>query len=205
MQARLPLGQPGGLAVRHIEKSMAAEVVVKEHYLHRKPPMSFCFGLYDGDELVGVCTFGCPPSRHLQKSACPLAPSAVIELNRLWCSERMPKNTESWFISRALKMLPARIVVSYADTAVGHYGAVYRASNWFYSGITDADRKTPRFDYIPNSGGHTRDSFRTGYTEKRRRLPKHKYWTVTGDKSERRKLKKMCGWPEVKWEKKEVL
>ncbi len=185
------------MLVTILSSSEARSVVEREHYLHRKPPVSFAFGLY-APELVGVVTFGVPASHHLMKSACPSSPASVLELNRLWVHDRMPRNTESWFVARALKQLPPRIIVSYADTKQGHDGCVYRAMNFYYSGWTDMERKTPRFDYeVP--GKHSRDAFRSGNFTRVRRQPKHKYWTVTGDKRARRLLEKSAGWPKLKW------
>lgn len=168
------------------------------HYLHRRPPVSFAYGLWDNYELVGACTFGTPPSRHLQMSACPSNPSKVIELNRLWVDDRMPRNSESWFVTRALKLLPPFIVVSYADTSQGHTGYIYRALNFNYAGLTDADRKTPRFDYVV-PGKHSRDAMRHGFTERVRRQPKHKYWTATGNRRDQQSLNAICGWPKLNW------
>jgi hypothetical protein len=188
------------IRVKDIDKKLASQLCVDNHYLHRRPPMSFCFGLFCDSDIVGVVTFGTPPSRHLQISVCPVNPSLVIELNRLWVSDDMPRNTESYFIAKALKLLPARIVCSYADTAQGHVGYVYRASNWNYAGYTDMDRKTPRYDYV-TEGKHSRDAFRNGYTKKVRRKPKYKYWITTGTKRERRNLAAICGWPCLDWNK----
>lgn len=189
-----------GLIVSQIDYKAAVHLVVAKHYLHRKPPISWAYGLVLHGELVGVVTYGTPPSRHLQKSACPSDPSQVIELNRLWLDDALPRNTASWFVSRTLRMLPARIVVSYADPVWGHVGYVYRALNFRYAGWTDMDRKTPRYDYLPaNPATHTRDAFRNGYVRKRRRVAKVKYWTVTGTKSERITLAKLSGWPSLDW------
>lgn len=188
------------MEIRPIDSRTAADLVIKNHYLHRRPPISYAFGLYSDDELVGVVTFGTPASRHLQKSACPSDPSKVIELNRLWVDDVMPRNTESWFVSRALKLLPPRIVVSYADPVHGHLGFIYRALNFNYAGWTDMERKTPRFDYIPlDPTAHTREAFRTGYSERRRRIAKVKYWLTTGTPAQRRKLRDLCGWPTYDW------
>lgn len=182
-----------------LDKRTATDMCVEHHYLHRKPNITFAFGLWADDVLVGVITFGTPPSRHLQMSVCPSDPSLCIELNRLWVCDSMPTNTESWFISRALKKLPPLIVCSYADTKEGHSGYVYRATNWNYYGYTDMDRKTPRYDYVVE-GKHSRDAFRgdTGYTILRRK-PKFRYWTVTGNRMERRRLEKICGWGCLDW------
>ena len=196
-----PLRFDPSLKVSEIFSKEAQDVVVKNHYLHRKTNVSYAYGLFRDGNLMGVCTFGCPPSRHLQMGACPTDPSMVIELNRLWISDEMGRNTESWFISRALKMLPPRIVVSYADTAWGHIGYIYRASNFHYAGWTDMERKTPRYDYLA-PGKHTRDAFRNGNgakSKKVRRKPKHKYWITTGNRRDRKRLALLCGWPMISW------
>ncbi len=168
--------------------------------MHRKPAVSHAFGLEDAGQLRGVVVFGTPASRHLQLGACPADPSKVIELNRLWVHDDLPRNTESWFVSRALKLLPPLIVVSYADTVQAHTGYVYRALNFRYAGWTDMERKTPRYDYVPlDPSAHTRDAFRNGYSRRVRRRPKVKYWTTTGTPSQRRSLVRLCGWPSYDW------
>jgi hypothetical protein len=129
----------------------------------------------------------------------PADPASVIELNRLWVADDMGRNTESWFLARALSLLPARIVLSYADTTEGHMGYVYRAANFYYAGWTDMERKTARFDYI-TPGMHSRDAFRNGerrFTERVQRKPKIRYWTATGNRRDRRRLLKQCLWPKM--------
>jgi hypothetical protein len=185
-----------------ISKREAISLVVAHHYMHRKPPISFAFGLIDANgDTKGVVTFGQPASHHMLIGACKVSPDCVIELNRLWVSDDLPRNSESWFVSRALALLPPKIVLSYADTAAGHCGYVYRALNFNYAGWTDMERKTPRFDYI-TPGMHSRDAFRKGerrFTERVRRRPKVKYWIVTGNRRERRDLEAKCLWPKMDW------
>lgn len=178
---------------------MAKAALLEKHYLRRMPPITDGFFGMVGDQVVAVVTFGVPASRHLQMSACPDAPSMVIELNRLWVADHMPRNTASYFLARCLAQLPGRIIVSYADTMAGHAGYVYRAANFFYAGWTDMERKTPRFDYVPRNGKHSRDAFRSNDFDRVRRQPKVKYWTVTGSRKERRDLLKRCPWPKLDW------
>lgn len=181
--------------VESISSSVAADLVVANHYLHRRPPISFAFGLLDAGTIVGVCTFGTPPSRHAQMSVCPDDPSTALELNRLWIDDGQPHGAASRFVSRCLRMLPPRIVFSYADTKAGHHGGVYRSLSWRYAGQTDEDRKTPRFDYVTPGGGHDRHTKASDPGVQRvRRKPKHRYWTTTGSQRQRRKLAAMCGW-----------
>jgi hypothetical protein len=47
------------------------------------------------------------------------------------------KNEASFLVSRSLKMLPKnKIVVSFADTSMGHVGYVYQATNFIYCGLS---------------------------------------------------------------------
>ena len=189
------------LKVIPISRDEALRLVVANHYLHRKSAVSYAYGLDDEGRTVGVVIFGVPASRHLQMGACPANPDAVIELNRLWVSDDMPRNTETWFIARALAMLPPFIVVSYADTRRGHMGIIYRAANFRYAGWTDMERAKARLDYL-TPGKHTRDAFRGGdgvNSIKVRRKPKVKYWTVTGNARDRKRLMRLCGWPSLSW------
>jgi hypothetical protein len=187
------------MIVSRIAPREAVRLVIANHYMHRKPPISFAFGLIDeGGNTVGCVTFGVPASRHMVIGACPSLPGNVLELNRLWVHDDMERNTESWFIAKALRLLPPKIILSYADTTAGHIGYVYRAANFYYAGWTDMERKTPRYDYI-SPGKHSRDAFRNGYSEKVRREPKIKYWITTGDKREKRDLERICLWPKLDW------
>lgn len=158
--------------------------------------------MFIDDYCLGVIIFGVPASRHLQMSACPSDPSLVLELNRLWVHPACPRNSESYFIRAALKMLRPAIVVSYADTSVGHQGYVYRATGFDYAGWTDMERKTARYDYVV-PGKHSRDAFRDGQKQdgvmRVQRKPKVKYWTISGDRRARRDLRRLCAWPSLNW------
>ena len=56
------------------------------------------------------------------------------------CIDETPKNTESYFIGKTLKWLKDntkyRVILSFADTAQGHEGTIYKATNFIYKGIT---------------------------------------------------------------------
>jgi hypothetical protein len=63
------------------------------------------------------------------------SPDNVIELRRLCCIDDTPKNTESYFIGKSLRLLTKDwrkdgVVVSYADKEYGHTGTIYKASNF---------------------------------------------------------------------------
>lgn len=198
------------MEVKVISASLAREVVEREHYLRRKPTVSFSFGLYDElNLLMGVCTYGNPAGGTVRKSASPLHHEAVVELNRLWVHDSMPRNTESWFVAQTLKALPPRIVVSYADTGYGHMGYIYRALNFYYAGWTDMDRDFHCYDYFytPNpltwekGDSYTYSSEKKKWNLKVLRKPKVRYWITTGTRTERKLLEKFCAWPKMNWQK----
>lgn len=126
--------------IREVEKKTAQEVVKKMHYLHRKAPCSFAFGMYEkvSNELVGVVLYGKPASHWLCKGiAGDDEAKNVIELTRLWIKDDTPKNSESWFVGNTLKLVNYDIVVSFADKSVNHVGTIYQATNFLYTGLSD--------------------------------------------------------------------
>ena len=120
-----------------IPSKMTHEWVKKKHYAHRIPPISYAFGLYDGTEIVGICTYGIPMGASLKRGICGVEyENIVLELNRLCLNDGLPKNTASNFISQTFKLLPKpSILVSYADTGQNHTGYIYQATNWIYTGL----------------------------------------------------------------------
>jgi hypothetical protein len=101
-----------------------------------------CYGLFQGEELVGVCAFATPSSEAVCASVFGQEyKRSVTELHRLVLLDQIPKNSESWFIVRALKMLKKdrpyyNAVLSFADATEGHIGVIYQATNARYSGTS---------------------------------------------------------------------
>tara|TARA_R110000824_G_scaffold186866_1_gene368082 strand:+ start:132 stop:764 length:633 start_codon:yes stop_codon:yes gene_type:complete len=127
--------------IREIDHKIAMSLVVENHYLHRKSPCSYAFGLFKNDglfsELLGVITYGIPASRPLQRGICgDEEADNVIELTRLWLKDEAPKNCESYLISNSMKLVDKEIIVSFAEIAQGHLGIVYQATNWLYTGLS---------------------------------------------------------------------
>lgn len=116
------------------------DLIIKNHYLHRKAPCSIAFGLFEKStkEIIGVITYGKPASPPLCIGICGEDEAKnVIELTRLWIKDETPKNTESYFIGNTLKKIPYDIIVSFAEDRQGHLGIVYQATNWLYTGLSD--------------------------------------------------------------------
>ena len=134
-------------SIKPISYKLAMEIVVKNHYLHRKCPCSQAFGLFENsgtntdlftnERLVGVVIYGTPSSSSLRKGICGVEESFnVAELTRLWIEDSTPKNAESYLIGNTLKLVNKEIIVSYAEIQQGHLGIVYQATNWLYTGLS---------------------------------------------------------------------
>ena len=123
--------------IKPIPYKEAMDVVVAKHYLHRKAPCSFSFGLFWGDFLGGVICYGTPSSAPLRQGVCGASEkNNVIELTRLWIDDSCPKNSASRLIGKTVSKVDKEIVVSFADISQGHLGIVYQATNWIYTGLS---------------------------------------------------------------------
>lgn len=126
-----------GICVRAIRRIDCEPFIIGIHYAHRWPSITYAFGLFDDDELIGCVTYGTPPSSTLRTGICGVEnANDVLELNRL-CLKDNIKNHASMLVGRSLKLLPkGKIIVSYADSSQGHIGYVYQATNFLYCGLS---------------------------------------------------------------------
>jgi len=124
------------VSVLPIKSDEAAPWLLRKHYAKRLCPISFAFGAYVSGVLVGVVTYGTPVSSSLRAGICGEQwQGRVLELNRLCCDSE--KNLASALVGRSLAMLPKpSVVVSFADTAMGHVGYIYQATNFLYTGLS---------------------------------------------------------------------
>jgi hypothetical protein len=130
--------------VAKVATSEGKEFVKQHHYSHgiHNGPMTYgLFGVLD-QSLVGVLAFATPSSEAVCASVFGVEyKRAVTELHRLVLLDEVPHNAESFFISRALRLLRQdrpnyAAVLSFADTTQGHVGTVYQATNAIYCGTT---------------------------------------------------------------------
>lgn len=184
------------LSFKEITRKETEDYIKNYHYLHRMPPLSFAYGAYDEDRLVGVLTFGKPPSNSLCEGICGKAYSKhVIELNRLYTLDETPKNTESQFISYGLRDLKKKgdfIIVSYADSGMGHNGYIYQATNWLYTGTNNE-----RTDIYVGKEAHSKNynDAQRGFVVRSVRSVKHRYVYFVGNKRFTKQAKKDMNYP----------
>lgn len=129
--------------VKRIPAKEAMQYICKYHYSHgcHNGP-SPCYGLFEQEKLIGVCLFAVPCSERVRASVLGEEyKSHVTEIHRLHILDCTPKNTESWFISRCLKLLKKDkpgiwAVIAFSDLTAGHTGVIYKASNVYRLGTT---------------------------------------------------------------------
>ena len=141
------------LRVEKIPSNIGKEFIKQHHYSHGVHNGPMCYGLLQNERLVGVCAFATPCSENVRASIFGADNKhRVTELHRLVLLDEMPRNTESWFISRALKELKKNKpelwgILSFADATEGHLGIIYQATNALYLGTS-----SPATFYIDQTG-----------------------------------------------------
>ena len=111
--------------------------ILNIHYAKRMPSISYAYGLFKNNKLIGIVSYGSPSSPSLCSGiAGKKYKHLVLELNRLVLKENR-KNQASILIGASFKLLPKpKIIVSYADTAQDHLGVVYQATNFMFTGTS---------------------------------------------------------------------
>jgi len=170
--------------VLQIKPEETYEWILKKHYAKRLPSISWAFGFFADGVLEGIITFGKPASPSLCKGVLGVEyESVVYELNRLVINEGLPENTLSYFVSRALKLLPKPLcIVSYADTAQNHHGYIYQATNWIYTGAT---KERTDIGLADNSHSRHYDKNIDYKANRKLRSSKHRYIYFVGNKRQK--------------------
>ena len=173
-----------GYSVKQIQYSDTKDLILNVHYAKRMPSISYAYGLFEGDDMVGIVSYGSPASPSLCKGVMGEEhKSKVIELNRLVLRNNK-KNEASYLVANSLKLLPKpKVVVSYADTAQDHAGIIYQATNFLFTGTTK-----PRTDIAGKDGKHSRHHL-GDRTNRINRSAKHRYVYFIGTKKEKKILR----------------
>lgn len=191
--------------VTRIPCKVAKEYIIENHYSHgcHNAP-SPCYGLFEGIQLIGVLMFATPCSENVRASVFGKEyKDSVTELHRLHILDVTPKNTESWFISRCLKLLKKdkpqiKAVISFADSTVGHNGTIYKATNAYRIGMTGSATfyvdKDGRLRHPRQNGVNiTKEMAAEKGWKPVKRSAKYRYlFLLPQSKAEKRKLIRMC-------------
>jgi hypothetical protein len=179
-----------------------SDMLKNKHYARRMPQIKFAFVCSDEEEILGCCTFSIPASYTLCKGVCGEEwKRHVLELSRLYLVHN-EKNLASKFVAYSLRHLPEKpwIIVSYADSNVGHVGFVYQATNWLYTGRGNAEPQWRLKDgtFVSNTRRHIDDKVArmTGceprdymqHVVQHPRLGKHRYVCFVGTKQFKKRM-----------------
>lgn len=124
----------------------AAKFAVEHWHYSKTMPVAkqVDVGVWEGGEYIGAVIFSWGANPNLLKPF-GLAMTEGCELVRVALQKH---NTPvSRIVAIAIKMLRQqspglRLIVSYADTRMGHLGSIYQAGNWVYTGMT-----SPKTDF----------------------------------------------------------
>lgn len=124
-----------------IPRSVACEVIRREHYSRRIVNNSYVHvGVFLDGEMLGVMQFGYALNPAAMGKVVEGSSSTdYLELNRMWLSDRAPRNSESRAIAFAVRYIRAAMpqvswLQSFADERCGGWGVVYQAANFVYVG-----------------------------------------------------------------------
>ena len=162
------------LQVRPIPHGLARAVLLSHHYTRSMPGgTKLTLGVFIGSKLSGAMTFGVGPMNgHMLVEGA--SREDCLTLTRLCMWGDFPPNAASralGMVSRSLRAhTDLRFLITYADPAQGHTGAIYQASNWAYTGLSEP---TPLYDLGDGVGRHSRTLGHTLGTRSLRYLRRH--------------------------------
>jgi hypothetical protein len=179
------------LQVKKIDNSVALKLVIENHYLHRTCICIESYGLFDGGDVVGVCIFS--PSAPQASSAMFKSKEKLYELSRVWVKDGYKTNTTSFFVSKSLKLFNKKLVVSYADPAVGHIGVIYQATNFIYLGLTEPNKDLKingidKSSYFKESVKELKEIHGDNNVYYEAREQKHRYLYINGSGKQKHKV-----------------
>lgn len=189
--------------------------IINIHYAKRFPSISYAFGLFRDSNLVGIVTYGTPPSSTLRVGiAGSENQKFVIELNRLCLKDNL-KNEATYLIAQSIRKLPKPlIIISFADTSHGHRGTVYQAANFTYYGLS-AKRKdwkikgkehlhgqtiADEFRGIPDRAKAMREKYGSDFYLENRPL-KHRYIYLHGHKKWKKQMLRQIRYKQLPYPK----
>lgn len=123
-----------------------AQQMVEEHHYSKGGSNTrvYVHGLYrkEDDKLFGVAWW-LPPTKSCGEATFPENGQGVLNLSRLVVLPEVPTNAATFLMASSRKLVDRErwpCLVTYADTWRGHTGAIYKADNWRYVGLTKPQR-----------------------------------------------------------------
>ena len=135
MSGEAPRLDKGEWFVRDIPAHSGAVAMIEQNHYSKSCPNTSTFrhGLYSGaGELCGVALW-IPPTKNAAATV-DTEWRRVISLSRMVVVDGVPINGASFLLGRSIRAIRKdgrfRTLLTYADTAHNHTGAIYKATNW---------------------------------------------------------------------------
>jgi hypothetical protein len=144
MKPNVPVLSKKNYEVRPAPLRVAQELVQKYHYSKGGSNTgTYVHGLYSKEnplECLGVAWW-IPPTKGCAINSYPDGDwTKVLSLSRLVIHPDVPQNGASFLMGKSIQMIRQdrrfECLVTYGDTWRGHSGAIYKATNWEYLGLT---------------------------------------------------------------------
>jgi hypothetical protein len=134
--------------IRPVCMDFARRLVIAHHYARGgSNTATFLHGLFRvGDIFDEQCqgiAWWIPPTQTAARATFPERWQGVLCLSRLAILPEVPANACSFLLARSRRLIDRKLwpcLVTYADEWQGHTGAIYRADNWQYEGLTRPER-----------------------------------------------------------------
>lgn len=138
-----------------IDERTARAFIRTHHYSRSYPAALFRIGLFGANaQLEGVAVFSVPMNQRVITAYTGVPADQGAELGRFSLLDRAPRNSETYFLGQAFKLLRRerptwKSIVSYSDPVArhdaqgrvilpGHIGTIYQAHNGRYVGRSSA-------------------------------------------------------------------
>lgn len=190
------MGRTKEIVLKVIPSKIAIPFVKKHHYSGKVVNnSSLHFGAFLDNQLHGVLSFG--PSLDKSKIIGLVEGTGwneFLELNRMAFDDYLPRNSESYCISKAMMLIKKNApqikwVVSFADGCSCGDGAIYRASNFVLTLI----KKNSDLCVLPNGQKIHSMTLKSQPLQKRPELGGRSFFDITGGKYDFKKYVEAAG------------
>ena len=109
------------------------------HYAKAVPNVGLAYNVFNKNkEWCGVICYGIGATNNIGRPY-GLSQGQIVELVRMALNGKQESTTKAMSIAIRLLKKDApnvKLIVSYADSEQGHYGIIYQATNWYYTGFS---------------------------------------------------------------------
>ena len=177
------MGRAKEIIIKVIPSKIAVPFVKKHHYSGKVVQNSnLHFGAFLDGQLHGVMSFGSSLDKSkIQGLVKGTGWNEFIELNRMAFDDYLPRNAESYCISKALKLIKKNApqikwVISFADGCSCGDGTIYRASNFILTDI----KENKNICLLPNGDKVHKMTLESSPNTPRPELNGKTYYQLTG-------------------------